>query len=60
MRKLDPADGDGDEMFAFLADQLTFSEKPAQVFADSAFDDMPKTLVVFFDFQDHGLQTSPA
>jgi hypothetical protein len=40
-------------VLAFLADQLALGEKPAQVFADSALDDMPKSLVIFFDLENH-------
>jgi hypothetical protein len=53
MRKLDPAHGDADQMFAFLADQFALGEKFAQVFTDPALDDLPETLVIFFDLQNH-------
>src|SRR4051812_16665765 len=52
--KLDAADGDADQVLAFLADQLALGEELAQVVADSSFDDLAEALVVFFDFKDHG------
>jgi hypothetical protein len=53
MRQLDPADGNADQVFAFFADQFAFGEKLAEIVADAAFNDLAKTLVVFFDLQDH-------
>ena len=37
-----------------FADQLALGEKFAQVITDPALDDLPETLVIFFDLQDHG------
>ncbi len=54
MRQLDAAHGDGDQVLALFADQLALGEKLPQIVADAAFDDLPKTLVIFFDLEDHG------
>ena len=53
MRQLDPAHGDGDQVLAFLADQLALGEEFAQVVTDAALDDLPEALVIFFDLKDH-------
>jgi len=53
MWQLDPADRDRNEVLALFADQLTLGQKFAQVFADPALDNLPESLVIFFDLQDH-------
>ncbi len=49
MGKLDSADGDADEVFAFLADQFALGEKFPQIVANAPFDDLPEALVIFLD-----------
>src|SRR5579884_2499272 len=53
MWQLDSAHGNADQVLALLADQLALREKFPQVVTDSPLDDLSKTLVIFFNFQDH-------
>src|SRR5437868_1428557 len=53
VRRVDAADRDADEVFAFFADQLAAGEKLAQVVTDLAFDDLSKALMVFVDLEVH-------
>src|ERR1700685_915828 len=53
MRQLDPTHGNADQVLSLFADQLTFGEKLPQIVANAALDDLAKTLVVFFDLEDH-------
>jgi len=53
VRQLDAAHRNADQVLAFLADQFTLGEELAQVLPDPALDDLPETLVIFFDLQYH-------
>ena len=54
MRQLNAAHRNADQVLALLADQLAFGEELAQILPDPALDDLPETLVIFFDLEDHG------
>src|SRR5262249_34582994 len=49
VRQFDAADGDADQVLAFLAEQLAAGEEFAQVAADLALDDLAKALVVLLN-----------
>ena len=49
VRELNPADGNADQVLAFLADQLALGEELAQVFPNPPLDDLAEALVIFFD-----------
>ena len=53
VRQFDPAHRDADQVLTLFADQLPFGEKFPQIVADAPLDDLSKSLVIFFDFQDH-------
>ena len=53
MRQIDPAHRDGDQVLALFANQLALGEELAKVLTDPAFDDLPETLVIFVNLQDH-------
>jgi hypothetical protein len=46
---INAVDGDGDEVFAFFADEFTAGDELAEVGADASFDDLAEALVVLFD-----------
>src|SRR5437762_8793050 len=57
MRQLDSAHGNRDQMLSFLADELALGKEFAQILPDPALDDLPETLVIFFDLEDHASRT---
>ena len=59
VRQLDAADGDADQVLAFLADQLALGEELAQVLPDPSLDDLAEALVIFFDLEDHVVARQP-
>ena len=46
--------------FSLFADEFALGEKFAQIVADSAFDDLPKALMIFFDLEDHKINFAPS
>ena len=53
MRQFNPAQRNADQMFPLLADQFPLGQKLAQIVPNPPFDDLPESLVIFFDLQDH-------
>src|SRR4051812_13919286 len=53
MRQFDPAHWNADQVLAFFADQFPLGQEFAQILSDPALNDLPETLVIFFDLEDH-------
>jgi hypothetical protein len=53
MRQLNATHRNADQVLSLLADQLPFGEKFPQIVTDAPLDDLSKSLVIFFDLQDH-------